>query len=66
MKISELIKLIENDGWYAARQKGSHIHFRHNSKKGLVTISFHKASKDVPPGTLKSVLKQAQIHREEI
>jgi predicted RNA binding protein YcfA (HicA-like mRNA interferase family) len=60
MKISELIKLIQNDGWFFVRQKGSHRQFKHISKKGTVTIA-GKPSLDIPKGTLKSVLKQAQI-----
>lgn len=33
-----LIKLIEDDGWYLARKKGDHNHYKHPTKKGLVTI----------------------------
>lgn len=54
-----LIKMIEADGWYLARTKGSHHQFKHPSKKGLVTIPHPK--KDLPPGTVKSILKQAGI-----
>ena len=63
MKISELIKLIQNDGWFFVRQKGSHRQFKHFSKKGTVTIA-GKPSLDIPKGTLKSVLKQAQIEMD--
>ena len=54
-----LIKMIEADGWYEDRTKGSHHHFKHPSKKGLVTIPHPK--KDLPSGTAKSILKQAGI-----
>ena len=60
MKIREAIKLIENDGWYLARTKGSHRQYRHPVKKGLVTIS-GKLSDDVGKGTLSSILKQAGL-----
>lgn len=60
LKIREIIKKLEDDGWYLARQKGSHRQFKHNFKKGLVTIS-GKQSLDIPIGTLKSILKQAQL-----
>ncbi len=33
MKVKELIKIIEDDGWYQARQKGSHRQYRHLIKK---------------------------------
>ena len=61
MKVSEIIKIIEKDGWMLVRQKGSHKQFKHRRKKGLVTVSGHKMSDDIAPGTLKSILKQAQI-----
>jgi predicted RNA binding protein YcfA (HicA-like mRNA interferase family) len=39
MKVREIIKLIEKDGWYLVRTKGDHRQFKHNTKTGLVTIS---------------------------
>jgi predicted RNA binding protein YcfA (HicA-like mRNA interferase family) len=60
MKVRELIKMIEEDGWYQVRVKGSHRQFHHRKKLGTVTIS-GKLSVDVPPGTLNSVLKQAGL-----
>lgn len=59
MKSSLLIKMIESDGWYLHRTKGSHHHFKHDVKKGIVTIPHPK--KDVPLGTVKSILKQAGL-----
>ncbi len=64
MKVADLIKLIENDGWYLARQKGSHRQFKHEQKSGLVTISGHKLSDEVAKGTINSVLKQAGLKNE--
>lgn len=61
MKFIQIIRIIENDGWYLARQKGSHRQYKHSDKKGLVTIAAHKLSDEVAIGTLKSILKQAQI-----
>lgn len=60
MKFSEIKKIIEDDGWYLVRQKGSHQQYKHPFKKGLVTLA-GKPSSDVPKGTLGSILKQAQI-----
>ena len=61
MKARDAISLIESDGWYLTRQKGSHKQYRHPRKKGLVTIAVHKMSDDLAPGTLNSIFKQAQI-----
>jgi len=62
MKYRDLIRLLQADGWYHERTVGSHMQFRHSSKPGTVTVpAGGKHSKDVPPGTLNSVLKQAGV-----
>lgn len=58
MKVKEIIKWLENDGWYISRTKGSHRQFKHITKKGLVTVS-GKLSDELAPGTLNSIYKQA-------
>ncbi|MBA2563255.1 MAG: type II toxin-antitoxin system HicA family toxin [Chitinophagaceae bacterium] len=60
MKIKEIIKIIEKDGWFQVAQVGSHKQYKHANKKGKVTIPFHQG-KDIPIGTLKSILKQAGL-----
>lgn len=60
LKVREVVKLIEKDGWYLARTKGSHRQFKHPVKSGLVTVP-GKPSDDLAPGTLNSILKQAQL-----
>jgi predicted RNA binding protein YcfA (HicA-like mRNA interferase family) len=60
MKVRELIRLLEKDGWYLARTRGSHRQFRHPTKLGTVTVA-GKLGVDVPPGTLNSALKQAGL-----
>jgi predicted RNA binding protein YcfA (HicA-like mRNA interferase family) len=60
MKVKEVIKQLEKDGWYLARTRGSHRQFKHPDKSGAVTVS-GKSSVDVPPGTLNSILKQAGL-----
>ena len=62
IKVKELIALLEEDGWVQVRQRGSHRQYHHSSKSGTVTVS-GKASVDVPPGTLSSVLKQAGLKK---
>lgn len=63
MKAKEIIKIIEADGWYLVRQRGSHMQYKHTIKKGLVTIAAHKMSDDIAIGTLNSIYKQAQLEK---
>lgn len=63
MKTIEIIKLIEADGWFEVRQKGSHKQFKHPIKKGLVTVPVHRLSNDLSVGLEKSILKQAQLNK---
>jgi predicted RNA binding protein YcfA (HicA-like mRNA interferase family) len=60
MKVKEVIKLLEKDGWYLARIRGSHRQFKNPNKPGTVTVS-GKPNIDIPPGTLNSILKQAGL-----
>ncbi|MBS7814767.1 type II toxin-antitoxin system HicA family toxin [Wohlfahrtiimonas chitiniclastica] len=59
MNSKDLIKMIEEDGWYLVATKGSHNQFKHPTKTGRVTIPHPK--KDLPKGTVKSILKQAGL-----
>ena len=60
MKIRDVIKLIETDGWYLVAMRGSHRQYKHPTKTGRVTIAGHPGD-ELAPGTLGSVLKQAQL-----
>ena len=60
MKVRDVIKLIEDDGWYLAATKGSHRQYKHPVKTGRVTIAGHP-NDDVHPKTLASILNQAQL-----
>lgn len=60
MKIRDVIKMLEDDGWSVVRLRGSHRQFKHASKPGLVTVA-GKPGDDLAPGTLNSVLKQAGL-----
>jgi predicted RNA binding protein YcfA (HicA-like mRNA interferase family) len=60
MKVRDIIKLLQDDGWYLARTRGSHRQYKHPNKSGLVTVP-GKPSDDLAIGTLKSILKQAQL-----
>ena len=62
MKVREIIRLIEDDGWYLLAMKGSHRQFKHPVKKGRVTIA-GRPNDDLAAGTLNSILKQAQLSK---
>ena len=62
VKVAELIRLLEQDGWRLVRTKGSHRQFKNPSKPGTVTVA-GKPSLDVPPGTLNSILRQAGLKK---
>jgi predicted RNA binding protein YcfA (HicA-like mRNA interferase family) len=60
MKVRDIIKMIEDDGWYLAITRSSHRQFKHPTKPGRVTIAGNP-NHDVAPGTLTSILKQARL-----
>jgi predicted RNA binding protein YcfA (HicA-like mRNA interferase family) len=62
MKVRGVLRVLELDGWYQVRTRGSHRQFRHPSKQGRVTIA-GKPGDDLAPGTLKSILKQAGLNK---
>lgn len=63
MTVRDVIKLIEEDGWYLVTTKGSHRQYKHPTKPGRVTIAGHP-SHDLAQGTLDSILKQAQLKKK--
>jgi predicted RNA binding protein YcfA (HicA-like mRNA interferase family) len=60
MKIRDIIKRIEMDGWRMVRQGGSHRQHKHPTKPGEVTVAGHPST-DLPAKTLKSILRQAGL-----
>jgi predicted RNA binding protein YcfA (HicA-like mRNA interferase family) len=52
--------MIELDGWYWKRSSGSHQIYRHSTKPGIVVVAYH-GTKEIPEGTVKSILKQAGL-----
>ena len=57
-----VIELIEADGWWQVRQKGSHRKFHHPTKRGAVTVP-GRPSQDLHPKTQASIIKQAGLMR---
>jgi predicted RNA binding protein YcfA (HicA-like mRNA interferase family) len=62
MKVREVIRLLQHDGWRHVRTKGSHRQFQHPERPGTVTVA-GKLGIDIPPGTLNSILKSAGLKK---
>jgi len=62
VKIRDVIRLLEEDGWLLVRVRGSHRQFQHLVKPGTVTVAGHP-SMDLARGTLKSILKQGGLEK---
>jgi predicted RNA binding protein YcfA (HicA-like mRNA interferase family) len=54
-----VIRCITAAGWELVRTKGSHRHFKHANRPGIVTVPHPK--KDLPVGTLKSIERQSGV-----
>jgi predicted RNA binding protein YcfA (HicA-like mRNA interferase family) len=63
MKVREVTRLVEGDGWALVATRGSHRQYKHPTKPGRVTIA-GKPSDDLAPGTLNSILKQAGLKEQ--
>ena len=62
MKVREVIRLLQQDGWCHIRTRGSHRQFQHPEKSGTVTVA-GKLGLDIPPGTLNSILKSSGLKK---
>jgi predicted RNA binding protein YcfA (HicA-like mRNA interferase family) len=62
MKVSEVLRMLYDDGWLLVATRGSHRQFKHAEKLGRVTVP-GKPSNDLAPGTLNSILKQAGLKK---
>jgi predicted RNA binding protein YcfA (HicA-like mRNA interferase family) len=64
MKVRDVLRLIEQDGWRFHSQKGSHRQYVHPSKAGRVTVP-GKPGDDLSPGTLRSIFNQAKVRKPQ-
>lgn len=62
VKPRQIIKVLEQNGFTFVRQKGSHKLYKKGDLR--VTVPFH--NKDLKPGTLTSIIKQAVIPKKEL
>jgi len=60
LKVREVIRILEKDGWQWRRTRGSHHQFRHTKKSGKVTVP-GKPGDDMRPATFNSIMKQAGL-----
>jgi predicted RNA binding protein YcfA (HicA-like mRNA interferase family) len=60
MKVRDIIKMLEADGWVLSRTKGSHRQYKHPEKPGTLTVA-GEPGLELPRGTLNSILKQAGL-----
>ena len=60
MKVRDIIKVVEADGWCLVSIEGDHRQFKHPVKTGRVTIAGHRNA-DLPPGLRQSILIQAKL-----
>ena len=65
MIIREIIRQIEDDGWFHVRTRGSHRQYTHPAKPGRVTVPGHPRD-DLSPGMIGSILKQAGLTRKDL
>ncbi|MCX6596507.1 MAG: type II toxin-antitoxin system HicA family toxin [Acidobacteria bacterium] len=62
MKLRDVLRIIEQDGWKLDRVNGSHRQFTHPAKSGTVTIAGHPSA-EVHPKTLGTIMKQAGLKK---
>ncbi len=62
MKVGEILRKLNEDGWVLVATRGSHRQYRHPSKAGRVTVA-GKPGDDLAAGTLNSILKQSGLKR---
>jgi predicted RNA binding protein YcfA (HicA-like mRNA interferase family) len=59
----ELISALERAGFVFRRQHGSHQIYQHRSSGKRISVPVHRG--DVPRGTLRKILREAELTVEE-
>lgn len=54
MRYREVVKVLQKNGWFPVRQKGSHVQFGHKDFRYCVTVVNHNG-KDIAKGTLDQI-----------
>jgi predicted RNA binding protein YcfA (HicA-like mRNA interferase family) len=61
----EVERVVKRDSWYLVRQSGSHRHYAHDTKLGIVTVPAH-AGEILHPKTLKSIMERAGLTEDDL
>ena len=48
MKVKEVLKILEEDGWYIDHTRGSHRILKHQSKSGIVVVPGKPSERKIP------------------
>ncbi len=62
MKFSELVKLLEKNGFKTVKEKGSIRYYGKHGWDKLIRVDYH-GSKEVPKGTCHAILKSADLKK---
>ncbi len=62
MKFSELVRLLERNGFELVKEKGSIRYYAKPGVDKLIRIDYH-GSREVPTGTCEAILKAAGLKR---
>jgi len=62
VKFSELVRLLERNGFYIIKEKGSIRYYWKEGWEKLIRVDYH-GSKEVPKGTCETILKAAGIKK---
>jgi len=60
MKFSELVRLVEGNGFKLVKEKGSIRYYARPGWDKLIRVDYH-GNKEVPAGTCRTILKAAGI-----
>ena len=63
LKPRHVEKILLKNGFVIKRQTGSHRIFYNSDIDAIVVVPVH--TKDIPPGTLGSVIKQSKLSKEK-
>ncbi len=64
MKFSELVRLLEKNGFQIVKEKGSIRYYGKEGWKHLIRVDYH-GSKEIPKGTCDAILKAAGLKNKE-
>lgn len=64
MKFSELVRLLEKNGFTIIREKGSIRYYGKSGLDKLIRIDYH-GSREIPTGTCNAILKAARLNPKD-